>query len=195
VSAAASGAPGNGVSAEPAVSADGRLVAFASTSSDLVVGDANGLKDVFVRDMEAGATSLVSMSSGGTQASDVSSLPSISADGNRIAFTSKAQNLVPYDTNRFRRDDVFVRDQAAGTTTRVSVKPQSISQGLTQCNSPCTPEFCSANPSDCNANHKEFMDVAVGRQAISADAVTWCSGAGWAVAPSPRRRAPVPTSI
>jgi Tol biopolymer transport system component len=75
VSASTAGTAGNGASESPAVSADGRFVAFASTSSDLVGSDANGFKDVFVRDMDTGTTSLVSVATDGTQGSDISSLP------------------------------------------------------------------------------------------------------------------------
>jgi extracellular elastinolytic metalloproteinase len=102
-----------------AISADGRFVAFASRSPDLVPGDTNGVLDVFVHDRATGATERVSVDSVGKEGNRISRLPAISADGRFVAFESAASNLVPGDTNRV--GDVLVRDRAAGTTERVSV--------------------------------------------------------------------------
>ena len=105
----------------PAISVDGRFVAFFSQSSTLVPDDDNGVGDTFVRDLEAGTTELVSLSSREEQGNhrSGSAAPSISADGRYVAFNSGADNLVPGDTNR--AGDVFVRDRVKGTTRRVSV--------------------------------------------------------------------------
>ncbi len=102
----------------PAISADGRFVAFFSAASNLVAGDTNGKGDVFVRDRLAGVTQRVSVGAGG-QANNGSYIPAISADGRFVAFYSAASNLVPGDTNM--AFDVFVRDRLAGVTRRVSV--------------------------------------------------------------------------
>ncbi len=112
-------AEGNGVSAFPSISADGRFVAFESTASDLVSGDTNGTYDVFVRDRQSGKTECVSVGASGVQGNDHSFGPSISADGRYVAFTSFASDLVSGDTNE--RPDVFVRDRQLGVTERVSV--------------------------------------------------------------------------
>jgi Tol biopolymer transport system component len=119
VSLTSGGAEGNGHSRFPSISADGRFVAFESSSSNLVPGDSNGRFDIFVRDRQLGTTERVSIATGGTQGTDDSSLPSISADGRYVAFESRANNLVPGDTNS--ADDIFVRDRQLGTTERVSV--------------------------------------------------------------------------
>jgi extracellular elastinolytic metalloproteinase len=103
----------------PAISADGRFVAFSSDSPDLVPGDTNGVTDVFVHDRETGATERVSVDSSGRQGRRFSRAPAISADGRFVAFESAAANLVPGDANRVV--DVFVRDRQAGTTERVSL--------------------------------------------------------------------------
>lgn len=110
---------GDEQSLDPAVSADGRYVAFASYASNIVVGDTNGAVDVFVRDVVAGTTSRVSVSSAEAQANSSSDGPSISSDGRYVAFVSGASNLVGGDTND--DPDIFVRDTIAGTTSRVSV--------------------------------------------------------------------------
>jgi Tol biopolymer transport system component len=99
-----------------AISADGRWVGFGSGSLDL----GSAFPGTFVRDMVTGSTTLVSVSSNGTQADAYSGSPgAISDDGRFIAFTSYATNLVPGDTNG--NNDVFVHDRVSGQTTRVSV--------------------------------------------------------------------------
>jgi len=103
----------------PSLSADGTRVAFVSWAGNLVSGDTNGLPDVFVRDLSAGTTQRVSVSSAGSQADFASYHPSLAGDGSRVAFHSYATNLVSGDTNSV--SDVFVRDLTAGTTVRVSV--------------------------------------------------------------------------
>ncbi|MEZ5875277.1 MAG: VCBS domain-containing protein [Hyphomicrobiales bacterium] len=121
VSISTGGIQGNNVSFNPAISADGRYVAFESLASDLVITDAGGHADIFVRDLVTGTTELVSLSSAGVQANSDSNNPSISADGRYIAFESIADNLLGLgvDTNLSR--DIFVYDSVLDTTIRVSV--------------------------------------------------------------------------
>ncbi|HEX8344241.1 MAG TPA: hypothetical protein VF657_05790 [Actinoplanes sp.] len=109
----------DGASEEADISADGRYVAFSSQATNLVPGDTNGEQDIFVRDVRAGSTRRVSLSSVGRQADERSSGPLISADGRYVAFSSMASTLVAGDRNGTW--DVFVRDLRTGTTTRVSV--------------------------------------------------------------------------
>jgi Tol biopolymer transport system component len=119
VSATPSGAVGNGNSEWPALSADGRFVAFTSSATNLAP-DSNGfVQDVFVRDRVAKQTELVSRSSSGEQGDDWSTFPSISADGLHVAFSSSATNLVGGDVNG--NADIFVRDRDTGATSLVSV--------------------------------------------------------------------------
>ncbi|MCE9579264.1 MAG: tandem-95 repeat protein [Deltaproteobacteria bacterium] len=119
VSVGAAGAQGNGASGTPSISADGRYVAFGSTSTNLVAGDTNGKTDIFVRDRVAHTTTRVSVGSAGAQATGLSSFPAISDDGQRVAFLSTAFDLVANDANGVA--DAFVRDLSAGTTVRASV--------------------------------------------------------------------------
>ncbi len=119
VSSTGSGS-GNGSSSAPFLSADGRLVAFQSFASNLVAGDSNGTRDVFVRDLVAGTTVLVSMSSAGSGSGNgVSGNPVLTPDGRYVAFESSATNLAAGDTNGSVQD-VFVRDLITGTTVLVS---------------------------------------------------------------------------
>src|SRR5256712_380330 len=119
VSVDSHGAQGNGGSFDPAISADGRFVAFDSVASNLVAGDTNAAFDVFVRDRKTGKTRRVSVDSHGAQGNGDSFDPAISADGRFVAFDSVASNLVAGDTNA--ASDVFVRDRKTGKTRRVSV--------------------------------------------------------------------------
>ncbi len=107
VSIASDGSQGNASSREPAISADGRFVAFESWASNLVPNDTNGIGDIFVHDRETGETRRVSIAADGSQGNASSREPVISADGRHIAFESWASNLVPNDTNGI--GDIFVR--------------------------------------------------------------------------------------
>jgi hypothetical protein len=89
------------------ISPDGRYVAFSSYASHLVHGDTNDHADVFVRDLRDGVTSRVSVSTSGAQANSTSDGTAISANGQRVVFSSYASNLVPADTNSLL--DLFVR--------------------------------------------------------------------------------------
>src|SRR6266567_806894 len=133
ISVASDDTQGNFDSFDSVISADGRFIAFDSRASNLVAGDTNGSRDVFVRDTCVGApvgctpsTTRVSVASDDTQGNGISDTPSISADGRFVAFAADASNLVEDDTNG--AGDVFVRDTCVGvpagctpSTTRVSV--------------------------------------------------------------------------
>src|SRR5262249_38177421 len=117
-----SGVQGKSGSSSPSISADGRYVAFWSDARNLVSGDTNAVRDVFVHDRQTGITERVSVDSSGIQGNGDSGFPygtAISADGRYVAFGSQASNLVSGDTNAVR--DIFVRDRQSGTTERVSV--------------------------------------------------------------------------
>jgi hypothetical protein len=111
VSVSSSGVQGNRPSSWPSLSADGRLVTFGSTASNLVAADPNGFSDVFVHDRQTGSTERVSVDSTGAQGngdSAVSASAGISADGLVVAFGSDASNLVAGDGNG--KTDVFVHE-------------------------------------------------------------------------------------
>lgn len=119
VSVSTTGAQGDYYADGPALSGNGRLVAFHASSTNLVPGDTNGVEDVFVRDRRSGVTRRVSVTSRGVQGNSDSTEPAISPDGRFVAFHSRASNLVPGDTND--ADDVFVHDLWLRATRRVSV--------------------------------------------------------------------------
>lgn len=119
VSVDSAGAQPNGGSLKPAISDDGRFVAFVSGASNLVSGDTNNAEDIFVKDRQTGVTTRVSVRSNGTEANGMSTSPAISADGRFVAFYSDASNLLNGDSNGF--GDIFVHDRQTGETRRVSV--------------------------------------------------------------------------
>jgi len=119
-----------------AVSGDGRCIAFNSAATNLVTGDTNAAPDLFLRDVLAGTTERMSVSSSGQQGNADnygrgSYGAALGADGRFVAFYSYSSNLVAGDNGG--KADVFVRDRVAGTTQRVSVStsggsPNSSSQ-------------------------------------------------------------------
>jgi len=119
VSLSTSGAVANATSSAPAISSDGRHVAFVSMADNLVVLDRNHRQDVFVHDRETGETTRVSVAGDGSEGNRDSISPAINGDGRFVAFASEAGNLVPGDANQ--KTDVFVHDRETGDTTRVSV--------------------------------------------------------------------------
>jgi Tol biopolymer transport system component len=128
VSVGSGGIQSNYPSLQPAISDDGRWVAFASSAQNLVPNDTNDREDVFVHDRHTGATRRVSTSSNGGQGNGDSFGPVISGDGRWIAFVSAANNLVDGDTNHLV--DVFLHDRENGTTSCVSVGPNGVQGNL-----------------------------------------------------------------
>jgi Tol biopolymer transport system component len=125
----ASGAPADdgGASAfdgvlarEPAMSADGRYVAFSSAADNLSAEDDDEVRDIYVRDLQTNTTTLVSRASGATGEpfADESTQPSISADGRFVAFGSRRCR-----EGETKGTDVYVRDLQAKTTTWVGQDP------------------------------------------------------------------------
>ena len=116
VSVNSAGKPANFPSWRASVSADGRWVAFESAATNLAPGDDNGTWDIFVRDRLLGVTVVVSVSSSGIFANNISYLPAISGDGSCVAFYSDATNLVPGAPG-----GIFVHELQTGLTEVVSV--------------------------------------------------------------------------
>lgn len=101
-----------------ALSGNGLFVAF-PTGDNILPTDTNDADDTYVYDRVTQTYELASVATDGTQGTAASRSPSLNADGTKVAFMSFASSLVPGDTNS--SSDVFVRDLAGDTTTRVSV--------------------------------------------------------------------------
>ena len=119
VNLAHDGAEANGLGARPAISADGRYVAFESTATNLVPNDTNDSYDIFVYDRQTDTIKRVSVASDTSQGDGPSYDASISADGRFVGFMSAATNLVLGDTNEVY--DIFVYDRQLDSVERVSV--------------------------------------------------------------------------
>jgi Tol biopolymer transport system component len=120
------GPAGNGASAFPWVSGDGRLVAFRSEATNLVPDDPDTERDIFVRDRQSGDVVLASRASGadGVKGNRASFNPRMSSNGRFVVFRSNANNLVPEDTDQL--EDIYVRDLQTNETTLVSRGPTAL---------------------------------------------------------------------
>lgn len=115
------GEVGNDISSEPTVSADGRYIAFTTWATNLTTSDTNGpTLDVVVKDMQTGTITLVSVTNGGKQKDGGSQVGVVSDDGSSVSFQSFARLA---RTDQDRREDVYVRDLAAGRTYHASRLP------------------------------------------------------------------------
>lgn len=117
---------------KPAISSNGRFIAFSSQANNLVDGDTNNFcdndydgvydencSDIFVHDRLMKQTTRVSVATDGTQANEFSCNPQISSDGRYVVFASDAINLIENDANESR--DVFIHDRQTGETSLVSI--------------------------------------------------------------------------
>ncbi|MGH7964893.1 MAG: TolB family protein, partial [Candidatus Binatia bacterium] len=126
VSVDSNGGQGDGESVVPALSADGRLVAFQSVATNLVPNDTNEQRDMFVHDRQTGITERVSVSSTGAEGDRPSGSTSgaLSGDGRFVTFLSFSSTLAPGDTNG--TIDIFVRDRSQNTTTRIAADASGV---------------------------------------------------------------------
>ena len=124
ISTTSTGTLGDGGTGGIVISGDGRYVAIDSYAENLVAGDSNLTRDVFLKNTETGTVIMLSTSTSGAQGDDQSFVNDISADGRYIAFSSNATTLVTGDTNASR--DAFVRDSLTGVTTRVSTSSTGV---------------------------------------------------------------------
>ncbi|MFI6489650.1 TolB family protein [Streptomyces sp. NPDC050564] len=109
VSTSTGGHEGDGASSTPAISANGRYVAFVSAAGNLVRGDRNGVADVFVRDLRTGRTARI--------AEGPAASPALSADGRYVVFATTAA-LAKDDDNGL--DDIYLHDRRTHRTKRIS---------------------------------------------------------------------------
>ena len=134
------GDAGNGASHISSLTPDGRFVLFESEASNLVDNDTNGIPDVFVRDLQTGTTTLVSVNAQGGNGA-VSDAAAITPDGRLVAFASSATNLIPQTTGL---QEVYVRDMIQGQTLWASTNATAI---FNQVYGPSTFRVSSLNPS------------------------------------------------
>ncbi len=114
----------NGGSWYPHISANGRHVAFISNSTNLVSFDANGVNDVYMRDLDLGLTSMIGVDIDGQDGNSNSGGFGISSNGRFAGFSSNATDLLPPGEDDNAVQDAFVRDFDLGVTERVSVNSE-----------------------------------------------------------------------
>jgi hypothetical protein len=119
VSVSTGGTEADSDSSHPAISADGRYVAFESLANNLVAGDTNGVSDVFVRDRVAQTTTRVSVTTAGVQGDGASTRPSISADGSVVAFASASTNLAGGQVPTSGTNQVYTRHRSGTVFTQM----------------------------------------------------------------------------
>jgi Tol biopolymer transport system component len=117
LSQTAGGEPGNAWSYQPAISADGRVIAFTSLADNLVPGAGPGA-NVYAYDRSLGTIMLVSQAPAGEAADGWSDWPAISADGRFVAFSSLASNLLSEAVPQ-SEPGIYLRDLLFGTTQRL----------------------------------------------------------------------------
>ena len=127
VNVSSSGAVANGPLGAASISGDGRYVVFASPATNLVPDDTNGKVDIFLRDLQNGTTTRVSLAASGGQGNGHSNAPTVSTDGRYVAFTSGSSNLVNhvqagiFVRDRLTQRTAFVRGSAYGYCTNARI--------------------------------------------------------------------------
>jgi len=119
ISVGMGGVEANGHSDKASISDDGCVVAFESGADNLVANDTNARDDIFVYDCTTSTITRVSVDAAGVEADSGASTPSISGDGQFVAYMSGSTNLVPNDTND--EIDIFLHNRSSGSVQRVSV--------------------------------------------------------------------------
>ncbi len=119
VSVNTNGVAASGISGEPSVDASGRYVVFSSSAPDLVPGANNGTNDIYLRDMLAGTTQLISQNVAGTSDGNGASVtPLLSSDGRYVLFYSQANNLTAATLNS---QNLYLRDRVLGTNYALTI--------------------------------------------------------------------------
>jgi Tol biopolymer transport system component len=205
VSTDLAGNQANGVSGRsygPRIAAGGNHAVFESDATNLVTGDTNGARDIFVKNLTTGATTRVSTDGANNQANGGNYFPTISADGLYVAFRSIASNLVPGDTimcGALNCSDVFVKDTLLGTVYWASTDSAGAPADRDSWDPAISPDgrYVSYSSdaanivygddySDSNNNFDIFVkDIKGGAvELVSKNASTGIEGNGWSIGPS-----------
>jgi Tol biopolymer transport system component len=129
ISVSSAGVQANGGSFNPDISADGRFVVFASDATNLVPGDSNGVRDVFIRDTQTSTTRRLSVNNSGVQGNAASDNPVISSDGTWVAFESTATNLAANLTTIPGRSHIYLTHVPTGSVFLVTFNQTSAASG------------------------------------------------------------------
>ena len=119
ISVPSGGGQADNVSFRPAISANGRFVAFDSFATNMVPGDTSGGIDIFLRDRWENTTTRVSVGINGVEQDGEADSPVISADGRVVCYDTNSTNLVPGDVNG--QGDVYCYNRVTATPELISV--------------------------------------------------------------------------
>ncbi len=165
----------NGVVDSARGSFDGRYIVYAGEATNLVQGDRNGVRDLFLNDRTTGDTKLFTRDPNGKQANGFSNAPQITHDDRYIVFHSLASNLVPGDTNGLL--DIFIYDVQNNSISRVNVTENGTqANGLSKDPSICntgrfvsyTTEATNLVPGDTNGQRDVIIhDLLTGRNTVA----------------------------
>ena len=128
ISVASDGSEANGDSTAAVISADGASVVFESTADNLVGGDSNGSKDIFVHRLSSGVTERVSVSTQGVASDEISTSADTSFDGRYVVFQSRG-NLLDDGNADFSRSQIWLRDLQLGSTELISTDADGLPGG------------------------------------------------------------------
>lgn len=186
----------SGVTYGPWIAMGGNHVIFESDASNLVTGDTNGARDIFVKNLTTGAITRVSTDGAGNQANGGSYFPTISADGRYVAFRSIATNLVVGDTimcGAISCSDVFVKDTLSGQVYWISTDSAGVPANGPSWDPVISPDgrFVAYSSDaanivyDGNNTYDIFVkDISGGAvELVSKNAVTGVAGNGWSIGP------------
>ena len=157
VSVASDGTEANADSSAISISANGRYVAFLSAATNLVPNDTSR-KDVFVRDLQAQTTEMVSLNDSGIKGNGASFFPSISADGRYVAFNSGATNLDADRPDTNNGGDVFVHERATSQQANDCGPPSDTTPPMVNSTSPLNNATGIASTANVSATFSEDMD-------------------------------------
>ncbi|MHB0915236.1 MAG: TolB family protein [Thermoleophilia bacterium] len=200
VSTDSAGAQANGLSGFTYgawIAAGGNHVVFESEATNLVAGDTNGAKDIFVKNLATGATTRVSTDALGNQTNGGSFFPTISADGRYVAFRSIASNLVAGDTvmcGALNCSDVFAKDTLSGQVYWVSTDAAGVAANASSWDPVISADgrfvAYSSNagnivPGDTNGTYDVFVRGTTGGpvELVSKNTATGTAGNNWSIGP------------
>ncbi|MBX9736849.1 MAG: hypothetical protein K2X32_07980 [Phycisphaerales bacterium] len=130
----------NGASFDPHVSKTGRYIAYSSDATNIVSGDTNNQRDIFLFDRSTGDTKRISVSLSGAQANGACNRPRVNADGTWVAFESTATNLIPGFSPPAGRSEIYLCHVPSGTIFI------------------CSYDYATNNPPDNNSNWASISD-------------------------------------
>lgn len=162
ISKAPDGSLANANCALPSISADGQIVVFETRANNLVPGDDNKVRDIFLWRASTGKVELASIPAAGGWSNGESYEPSVSGNGKFVVFTSDAANMTPTPQGR-SSSNIFLRSLAEGKTEMLSIEPTTQTGGNAEKASisfdGSRVSFCSPTPTLVANDNNKMWDI------------------------------------